>query len=362
MPEGGNSIFYLLGKSIELLELNETCYHSAMIGPAFRTFCKLATANIRMHELRLQTEAIPFCSLAVIDRVFRKFLKEFCLIENPRLVMDLLDVFCECLPGLRIPLVVRLREEIIEVVASLMMQEARCQTKEDHKDEKKSSCENREDCSHQFRDKQEAEFEASQNMGRLMESIANVIEALVRLLRGHFAKYFPCLVHHILNTLDRPNQSPQIYGMMLGTITTVLLFMCWNRCPFPPPCVEDASHGLALSASDNLAAAAIPFALEHIFSAISPTIERNSVFLLGVIFERSTSSNTDVWEEVPIALEALHQIIVDGESRNCALAKRAVGAISRVYTGSVVLSIAPKYRVWMLKVVLDSLPIYLDPM
>ena len=338
LPGSGSTILALLGKSAELADILTSHFHSEIRAPAFRACCRLSSANMRMRRRKPNT---GFCPVAYTDRVLSIILEGLRDDEDLWVVTDLANAFSIFLEDIPPDTIVGRKEDIIETLDLLILSKAECQTPDEDEDPQDGI--------------------GGDDVDSLMESMGDVIEALVRALRGHFAQHFTSLLEQILKTLYGPNASGRSRGMVLGTVAGVLLFMCWERCPFPPPSMNDPAYEGALSASDELAAAAVPLALEAIRSADSRTLQRNAVFLLGVIFEHTRSSNTNVWARLPVALETLQQILLAGKSGNGALVDNAAGAISRIAIARGMPQETSYNRKTMLQAALGCVPLEDDP-
>lgn len=199
-------------------------------------------------------------------------------------------------------------------------------------------------------------------VGALIEAVGEVIEAIAHSLRGYFAQDFPKLVNKMLEKLYSKAGSPRNRGTVLGSVTAVLLFLNWDRCTaFPPPAKGSADFELAQAVTDDTAARLLPVALTAIRSTDSKTLQRNAVFLTGVIFSKARASRSDVWSLLPDALRLFQEILASRKGVDGALVDNAAGAVARIMIARGAPAGAMGNRSAMLQAVLSTVPLKDDP-
>lgn len=199
-------------------------------------------------------------------------------------------------------------------------------------------------------------------IGALIEAVGDVIEAIVHSLRGYFAQDFPQLLKKLLDRLYTKTGSPRNRGMVLGAVTGVLLFLNWERCSgFSPPAQGSPEYELAHSVTDDACAILLAPALTAIRSNESKTLQRNAVFLTGVIFARVRASKSEVWALLPQALGLFQEILSAGKSSDGALVDNAAGAVARILTARGAPAGALGDKKIMLQAILNTIPLEDDP-
>ena len=177
-----------------------------------------------------------------------------------------------------------------------------------------------------------AELEAGEDISGVANGICDVLEALVRNQRGMFADQ----AHEVYKLMmsNMFNSSSRNRGLIFGAIAGVLLFLSWDRCDaFNPPSPGTTLHEKALVVIDAIAAQVQPHALDALCANKGMTLQRNAVFLTGVVFLRARPSNGPVWNQMQRAATLLDGILkLEKTGDNAALIDNAAGAVARMVT------------------------------
>lgn len=178
-----------------------------------------------------------------------------------------------------------------------------------------------------------AELEAGEDISGVANGICDLLEALVRNQRGMFADQ----AHEIYKLMmsNMFNSSSRNRGLIFGAIAGVLLFLSWDRCDaFNPPAPGTTLHEKALVVIDAIAAQVLPHALDALCASKGVTLQRNAVFLTGVVFLRVRSTNGPVWNQMQRAATLLVGVLkMERNEDNSALIDNAAGAVARMVTG-----------------------------
>lgn len=195
----------------------------------------------------------------------------------------------------------------------------------------------------------------------IASGICDLVEALVRNQRGLFADdmkhIFQVLMEHMFSSSIRNR------AVVFGGITGVLLFLNWDRCTkFTPPAPGTPEHELPLQVSDAIAAQLLPHALEALSAKKGMTIQRNALFLVGLIFQRARSGNQAVWTNFQRAVALLQEYLLSAKSGdNAALVDNAAGAVARIIMAPGLRAGALGNRSTALQLLMRPIPMRGDP-
>lgn len=340
--EAASAIRDLFASAITHIEDMATYFHEDVRSAAYRAHARLCGANL---SVMAKNPSLAFADENLLSNTFNRFV--YCLTEDDDVwvvtnVLNACSVFLSEIPA---EIVAKFKSSIIEALEVLIRGEATCQTCDDDEPIEAGD-----------------EVIDGDDVGGLIEAVGDVIEALARSQRGYFATDFAPLLLKMLNTLYSNSSSARHRGMVLGAVSGVLLFLNWERCTsFTPPKKGTAEHELALQTSDDTGALVLPLALEAVRSTESKTLQRNAVFLMGIIFAKTRASKTEVWQLLPQALSIFDKIISSGKSGNGALVDNAAGAVARILTAKGAPSSVIGNGRTMMYAVLNCVPLDDDP-
>lgn len=311
--ETANAIRDLLARSIGLIDDLTSYFHEDVRAAAHRAYSRMAGANV---ALLAKHPALAFAGANFVREAFAKIVYGMQEDDDIWVVTNVLASTSTFLGLIAPDIVAEHKTAVLDGLHTLVAGEATCQLTAD------------DDSDGQHEDGDDA---SSDEIGSLIEAVGDVIEALAHSLRGYFAQDFPVLLKKMLECLYSKTGSSRNRAMVLGAVSGVLLFMNWNRCTeFNPPPLESVEFELALAASDDTAAILLPLALAAIQSSESKTLQRNAVFLTGVIFSIVRATKSEVWRLLPQALSLFQEILSSHKNVDGALVDNVAGAVARV--------------------------------
>lgn len=342
--ETANAVRDLLARSVGLIDDLTSYFHEDVRAAAYRAYSRMAGANV---ALLAKHPALAFAGSNFVREAFAKIVYGMQEDDDVWVVTNVLASTSTFLGLVAPDIVAEHKTVVLDGLHTLIAGEATCQLTAE------------EDSDGQYEDGEDG---SSDEIGALIEAVGDVIEALAHSLRGYFAQDFPMLLKKMLECLYSKTGSPRNRAMVLGAVSGVLLFMNWNRCTeFNSPPSGSVEYELALAASDGTAATLLPLALTAIQSSESKTLQRNAVFLTGIIFSTARATKSEVWQLLPQALFLFQQILSSDKNVDGALVDNAAGAVARVAVSKG----APKgtfadHRV-ILQAILGPVPLKDDP-
>lgn len=343
--ETAKAVRDLLARSVELVDEMTSYFHEDCRAAAHRAHSRMAGANAALMK---NHPGLAFAGEGFVREAFAKLVYGMQEDDDIWVVTNVLNSASTFLGLIPAEVVAEHKTAILDGIHLLISGQATCQlTAED-------------DSVDGFY--VEDEESSGDEIGAMIEAVGDVIEAMAHSLRGYFAQDFPMLLKRMMENLYTPAGYPRNKGMVLGAVAAVLLFMNWDRCTgFSAPTPGSAEYELALTATDNTAASLLPRALDAIKSSESKTLQRNAVFLAGVIFSRARPSNTEVWNLLPQALSLLHEILTTTGHVDGALVDNAAGTVARVLTSpGCPKSMLGDHKVIM-QTILNPVPLQDDP-
>lgn len=320
-------------------------FHEEIRAAAFRTHCRMIGANV---SLLAKHPALAFGGAELITDGFSRLtfgIKEDSDVWVAATILNSLATFIELVPA---DLLAEHKSAVLDVIRSVLNSETTCQGSNEYDSDDEHFAEDMEN--------------ETEDMGALIEATGEVIEAMAHSLRGFFAEDFPGLLSDMLEVFFNTSKSSRNKGMVFGVVSGVLLFMNFERCThFTPPIPGSREYELALKTSDKVAAKLLPMALQAIQSKEGKILQRNAVFLAGVIFSKARPSNAQVWAHLPNALRLFQEILVTDSASDGALVDNAAGAVARILGSSGASSKASGDPKVMLQAVLNAVPLHDDP-
>lgn len=342
--EAANAVRDLLARAVGLVDDLTSYFHEDVRAAAHRAYSRMAGANV---ALLARHPALAFAGTDFVREAFAKIVYGMQEDDDIWVVTNVLASTSTFLGLVPPDIVAEQKTAVLDGIHTLISGEATCQiTADDDSDE-------------QYGDGEDA---GGDEIDSLIEAVGDVIEAMAHSLRGYFAQDFPMLLKRMLDCLYSKAGSPRNKGMVLGAVAGVLLFMNWDRCTeFTPPALGSAEYELALATSDDTAAVLLPLALTAIQSSESKTLQRNAVFLTGVIFSKARATKSEVWQFLPQALSLFQEILSAQKSLDGALVDNAAGAVARIAVSKgAPKGTFPDHKV-VLQAVLSPVPLKDDP-
>lgn len=197
----------------------------------------------------------------------------------------------------------------------------------------------------------------------LISGIGDLVEAMARSQRGLFAKDFAGLFSKLIKSLCGPSSPGRTKGVVLGAVAGVLLFLGWERCAkFNPPAAGSPDYVAAGKVADEVAGAVLPMALAALAEGEGATLQRNAVFLVGVVFGRASAGNAAVWGRLADATKLLEGILLrEKTSDSATLIDNAAGAVARILTSPGLPAGALAGGESALRIMLGNIPMEGDP-
>jgi importin-4 len=208
------------------------------------------------------------------------------------------------------------------------------------------------------------EMDDGDEVATLIDGICEVLSAMARAIRGHFANDFFPLLPKITAKLITRNAPPRNVSLVVGMLADVFLFMNFDRCTgFEPPLPQSAEVLAIADIVDQLAGRVLPLAIQGARGegGQSKTLQRNSVFLVGVLFAAVRITATAVRGQVVPALQLLEGLVQRGKDHDGALVDNAAGAIARILIANAMPVDAPGSKRNALLLALSAVPIDDDP-
>lgn len=339
-PVQATMIKKMFHDSVQLISDLTTYYHEDVRAAAYRALSRLAASNIFF--LTNQAE-LAFGGDSLTQDTFERLVYGMEEDDDVWVVTNVINAAASFCGQLHPEIISKFKGGMIRSIEILISGKATCQTTAD------------EDFGDEVQDD-------GDDVGGLIEAVGDLIEALSHSLRGYFAMDFKVMLTNLLSSLYSKTASARNKGMVLGAVAGVLLFMNWERCThFSPPQKGSPEHETALATSDSTAAAVLPLALEAVRSTESKTLQRNAVFLIGIIFAKTRATASEVWQLLPQALNLLQEIFASGKNSSGALIDNGAGAIARLLYSKGAPRSNTENRRGMIRAMLNCVPLQDDP-
>lgn len=86
---------------------------------------------------------------------------------------------------------------------------------------------------------------------------------------------------------------------MIAAVAGVLTFLTWDKCErFESPAEGSDDQRLALEVADAVGTSFLSHAMEAVHNSTSQVLQKNAVFLLGVIYSCGSPRNTEIWNRL----------------------------------------------------------------
>lgn len=206
-----------------------------------------------------------------------------------------------------------------------------------------------------------ADGEIGEDISGIASGICDFAEALVRNQRGMIAREMSYIFESLMKNMF--NSSVRNRAVVFGATTGVLLFLNFDRCTkFTPPAPGSKEFKEAMDITDAVAAEILPHALDAVAAKKGMTIQRNSLFLVGLVFSRASARNQAVWSNLQRAIALMQEHLLEPKSRdNAPLIDNAAGAVSRIMTAPGLRPGALGNRSAALQLLLGAIPMQGDP-
>lgn len=313
-PQVAREIQALLKEAATQVEDTINYFHEEVRAASQKASVRYTIANVNLSKL---CPALMFDGTEVVSTAIQRI--AYCCTEDSdswtvAATLSPAVVLCDEIPA---DILAPYRQIIVDALKVLIKGDAMCQITEDDAD-----------MAALLGDEDEGE-----DVSGVANGVFDLFEALVRNQRGLFAdeanEIFRLMLSHMFNSSSRNR------GLLLGAVAGVLLFLSWDRCPFDPPAAGTTEHEKALVVIDAIAAQVLPLALDALCENKGMTLQRNAVFLTGIIFQRARPANSMVWGHLQRTASLLDGILKAAkEDDNTALVDNAAGAIARIVTAS----------------------------
>lgn len=314
-PQLAREIQTLLNEAAALVDDTINYFHEDVRAASQKASVRYAIANVNLSKL---CPGLMFEGSEVVSTAIQR-IAYFCTEDSDSwtvsATLSSAVVLCDEIPA---DVLAPYRQILVDALKVLIKGDAMCQITEDDADLAAILGD---------------DDESAEDISGVANGVFDLFEALVRNQRGLFAdeanEIFRLMLSHMFNSSSRNR------GLVFGAVAGVLLFLSWDRCPFDPPAPDTKEYGKALVVIDTIAAQVLPLALDALCENKGMTMQRNAVFLTGIIFQRSRQTNNMVWAQLQRTVSLLDGVLKAAkEEDNTALVDNAAGAIARIVTAS----------------------------
>lgn len=179
----------------------------------------------------------------------------------------------------------------------------------------------------------DAAIDEGDDVATLIDGVCEAMSAMSRSLRGHFIVDFAKLLPGILEKLLSSSSAPRNVAIVVGMFADIFLFLNWKRCENLDVPAPGSPEALATQSQvGELASRVFPVAVACASGkrGSSKSLQRNAVFLVGVLYGATPPGANVVWNELPSMLQLFEAMITQGKEHDGALVDNAVGAVARV--------------------------------
>lgn len=336
-PEIGAQVRKLLGESVVRINGLTQYFLEDVRAAAYQAFCRVAITN---HILKEKHPMLAFSDLDLLSQAFPKLI--VCVREEKAMevVTSTLTSYASLVGLISAQVVNGHKNSIMTCLHLLLNNEAACEMGHDV------------DGGHETR---------MDVMDDLLDGVRELIVAMSVSLREYFARDFVSLLQSMITQMWTERSSARRKANLLGTSAAGLLYLGWKF--FTGGRAENGSnvHEEILSAVDEVGEHLIEIALNAAQTAEHKSVRQNGVFLLGVIFARTQSKNSLVWQAAPQALKTIEEIIEPEKlMERDALIDYAAGALSRIIFSRGIAEANREQRSAMMRAVLRCVPVQND--
>ncbi|CDF35258.1 unnamed protein product [Chondrus crispus] len=344
-PETAATIRSLLRSGCKHIDDLTFSFHEEIRAAAYRAHCRIIGANVMLMANRPE---LAFGRTELTTDGFSRLAYGAMEDSNVWVTATVLKSLATFIELISVDMVAEHKTAVTDVIRGVLASETACQEPREY-----------DSGDEHFTDDADIEGE---DMAALIEAVGEVVEAMAHSLRGFFADDFPSILSEMLEAFFKLSRSPRSRGMVFGAVAGVLLYLNFDKCTnFTPPAPGGTEEEFARKVTDNVAAEILPVALNAIKSMEGKILQRNAVFLAGVIFSKARASNEAVWARLPEALQIFQKILVAGNASDGALIDNVAGAVARILSSKA----APRQVLGdpnaMLQAILNVVPLHNDP-